>query len=105
MLFASFGGVVVVVPLLVVDLASQGSIVAKGHSEELERADVVVSDASDLERWLVNMLNVTVADREATAWRSVVDVFVAVTAGVSLARLTGRESGWSMLELRLCFFV
>lgn len=45
-------------------------------------------------------LNVTLADLEATALKSVDDLCVLVTAGV-----TGRELVCGLLELRLCCFV
>lgn len=93
-------------------MALQGAIVAKGKLEELERADIVVLDVSALKFWLVNMLglNATLADLVATALKSVVDLFVVITAGVCLAWLTaaaetGRELIRGILELRPCFFV
>ena len=91
----------------------QGAIVAKGKSEELERADIVALDVSALKCWLVNMLglNATLADLETTALKSVVDLFVVIAAGVCLAWLaaaaaeTGRELIRGILEPRPCFFV
>lgn len=66
--FASFGDVTFV-PQLEMDLASHGAIVAKGKSEELDRADNVVLGGSALEGHLANMLGIDliVTDREATA--------------------------------------
>lgn len=94
--FFAGSGDFISVPRLGMDL----SFVEKGRSEEPDTADDVV-----LKGQQANMLglDVMLADREATASKSVVDLFVCL-AGLRAA-LSGRESGGGTLEQKLCFVV
>lgn len=113
--FVSFGVIVFLAPLLEMDSTLLDATVEKGNLEELERDDDVVLDISALRRWFVNMLglNVALADLDATALKSVVDLlvptFVVGTTRACLAWLeavvTGRELVCGELKLKFCLCV
>lgn len=109
----SFEDIDILVPLLKVDLSLLDATVLIKELEELERPAVV--DISAFKGCFVNVLglNDKLADLEATALKSVVDLLVAtgfvITTGVCLAWLEAvvieRWLVGGILTPRLCVFI